>query len=130
MTSQPMTPAEALDLGWGKHWLTIGRDERERAIDGMTKVLRHINPSLAALTQRVAELEAHRRSHRRTGAESMTRCDACRWWLPVEGKAHALLGECRRAPPTFADNIADPRVWPYTRRADWCGEFATTEPQP
>jgi len=47
-------------------------------------------------------------------------CKNCQWWDPI----NSVIGECRRMPPHPADNVADPRWWPGTKRDDWCGEFA------
>ena len=55
------------------------------------------------------------------------RCDSCRWW--VRSDKTVLLGECRGRAPIFADNLQDPRAWPYTRRDEWCGDYTTTRAQ-
>jgi hypothetical protein len=55
------------------------------------------------------------------------RCDKCKWWVQGLSK---LIGECRRMPPSFIDHIPDARVWPFTKREDWCGEYVPKEPKP
>lgn len=59
-------------------------------------------------------------------AEARPPCATCRWWL--RNPHTVLVGECRRMPPQPADNAADPRWWPTTRRNDWCGEHQEAEP--
>ena len=51
-------------------------------------------------------------------------CSTCGWWNTEDDDNGA--GHCRRyAPRPVADGVATQAVWPITRAAEWCGEWAT-----
>lgn len=56
------------------------------------------------------------------------RCDTCVYWSPTGAKMRdTRVGVCRRGLPVIIPNTVenDPLrgCWPYTRDADWCGEY-------
>lgn len=53
--------------------------------------------------------------------EKVDICGSCRFWRIRET---GLVGECRRFPPVLNGATS---VFPETRDADWCGEWATLE---
>ena len=66
-------------------------------------------------------------------AQENAHCRTCRFWRQrrVQDEADDW-GECRRMPPALPE-VADERlvgagVWPFTKAADWCGEWEQAEP--
>lgn len=51
-------------------------------------------------------------------------CETCEYWegpeSSKEGTPLYVFGECRRNPPTVADEGYE---WPEVKRTDWCGEY-------